>query len=231
MIVAGHQPQYLPYIGFFNKIAKADIFVLVDNIQFTRKTWQQRTLIKSDNKPVYLTIPVKKHGKFGQWINEVEIIDDGWRKKHWKSISLSYNKTPYFHLYKVDLEAFYKKEWLLLNDFCSALLRYLINAIGLKFKKIYTSTELNITGEKTDLLIDICRKAGCDTYLSGSGARAYVQEEKFKAAGLNHVINDYTPIPYTQYGSQFLEGMAIIDVMFMYGPKTMDVIKGDLKAL
>jgi len=226
MIVAGHQPQYMPYLGFFNKISKADVFVFVDNIQFTRKTWQQRTLIKSDNKPVYLTIPVKKHGKFDQLINEVEIIDDGWRKKHWKSIALSYGKTPYFHLYKDALEDFYNKEWLLLNDFCSALVSYLIDAIGIKFKNIYTSSQLNVTGKKTDLLLDICRKTGCDTYLSGSGSKAYVEEEKFKEAGLNHIFNEYMPMTYSQYGEPFIEGMAIIDVMFMYGPKTIDVIKG-----
>jgi len=227
MIVAGHQPQYMPYIGFFNKISKADVFVFVDNIQFTRKTWQQRTLIKSDNKPMYLTIPVKKHGKFDQLINEVEIIDNGWRKKHWKSICLSYGKTPYFHLYKDALEEFYNKEWPLLNDFCSALLRYFIDAIGIKFEKIYTGTELNIHGEKTDLLLDICKKTGCNTYLSGEGALAYVNEEKFKKAGLSHIFNEYTPNPYSQYGKQFIDGMAIIDVMFMNGPKTIDVIKGN----
>ena len=228
MIVAGHQPQYMPYLGFFNKISKADVFVFVDNIQFTRKTWQQRTLIKSDNKPIYLTIPVKKHGKFDQLINEVEIIDDGWRKKHWKSICLSYSKTPYFNLYKGALEEFYNKEWFLLNDFCSALLRYLIDSIGIKFKKIYRSSELNITGEKTDLLIDICQKTGCDTYLSGIGSKNYVEEGKFKEVGLTHIINDYKPIQYAQYGRPFIDGMAIIDVMFMYGPKTIDVIKGAL---
>ncbi|GAI76683.1 unnamed protein product [marine sediment metagenome] len=73
MIVVGHQPQYLPYIGFFNKISKADVFVFADNVQFNKKSWQQRTLIKSNNKPIYLTIPVRKKGRFTQLINEVEI--------------------------------------------------------------------------------------------------------------------------------------------------------------
>jgi len=73
VIVVGHQPQYLPYIGFFNKISKADVFVFADNVQFNKKSWQQRTLIKSNNKPIYLTIPVRKKGRFTQLINEVEI--------------------------------------------------------------------------------------------------------------------------------------------------------------
>src|ERR1035438_5767651 len=111
MVVAGHQPQYIPYVGFFNKISHADVFVFVDNIQFNRKSWQQRTLIKSNNSSIYLTIPVSKKRKDDQLINEVEIIDDGWRNKHWRSILLSYGKTPFFNLYKDELESFYKKEW------------------------------------------------------------------------------------------------------------------------
>jgi hypothetical protein len=228
MIVVGHQPQYIPYFGFFNKISKADVFVFVDNIQFNRKSWQQRTLIKSDNSPVYLTIPVSKKGKYDQLINEVEIIDDGWRKKHWKSIQLSYSKTPYFDLYKEGLESFYNNQWQYLSDFTIALTRFLIDAIGIRFARIEIGSELGLSGEKTDLLLDICRKTGCDTYVSGMGAKSYVEEMKFKEANLFHMFNEYAPKQYTQYGHSFLDGMGIIDVMFMYGPKTIDVIKNQI---
>lgn len=226
MIVAGHQPQYIPYLGFFNKVSQADVFVFVDNVQFNRKSWQQRTLIKSDDNPIYLTIPVNKKGKYYQLINEVEIIDDGWRKKHWRSISLSYKKTPFFHLYSEALEAFYDTEWNLLSDFTIGLTKYLMGAIGLEFARIEIGSALGITGEKTDLLVDICRKTGCDTYLSGSGAKDYFEPERFQEAGLNHIFNDYHPRKYMQYGGPFLDGMAIIDALFMYGPKTIDVVTG-----
>jgi hypothetical protein len=226
MIVVGHQPQYIPYIAFFNKISKADVFVFVDNIQFNRKSWQQRTLIRCNNAPLYLTIPVSKKGKYDQLINEVEIIDDGWRKKHWKTIYLSYHKTPYFDLYKNDLEYFYSREWKYLSDFTSNLIKYFIDAIGIEFKKIYTGSELGIIGEKTNLLIDICRKTGCNTYLSGSGAKAYVDEQLLRDNNLKHVFNEFIPVTYKHYGNSSIDGLGIIDVMFMHGPKTIDIIKG-----
>lgn len=228
MIVAGHGPQYIPYMGFFNKISKADVFVFVDNIQFNRKSWQQRTLIKSNSSSIYLTIPVSKKGKYDQLINEVEIIDDGWRRKHWKSILLSYSKTPYFDLYKDDLESFYNREWKYLSDFTINLTKYLIDAIGIKFNKIELGSQLGIIGEKTDLLIDICRKTGCDTYMSGMGAKSYLEEKKFIEAHLNHIFNEFVSRQYSQYGNSFLDGMGIIDVMFMYGPKTIELIKTNI---
>jgi hypothetical protein len=228
MIVVGHQPQYIPYLGFFNKIAKADIFVFADNLQFNRKSWQQRTLIKSNNQALYLTIPVLKKGKYEQLINEVEIIDNGWRNKHWKTIYLSYHKTPYFDVYKNDLESFYNREWKYLSEFTINLIRYFIDALGIKLKNIFTGTELGISGEKTDLLKDICDKTGCDTYLSGSGAKVYVDEQSFRDSNLNHLFNEFNLVPYKQYGNSFIDGMGIIDAMFMHGPKTIDIVKGNI---
>lgn len=224
MIVAGHQPQYIPHIGFFNKISKADVFVIVDNVQFSRKSWQQRTLIKRDDKELCLTIPALKKGKAEQLINQVEILNDGWQRKHWKSICLAYEKSPYFYMYKDDLESFYTREWTMLAEFTEALLRYFIDAIGIKFKAIYLGSQLGIQGEKTSLLIDICIKTGCDTYLSGSGAKAYLDEQLFLESHLEHRFNEFTPVPYKQHGHSFLPGMGIIDAMFMYGPNTIDLI-------
>lgn len=226
MMVVGHQPQYIPYIAFFNKISKADVFVLVDSVQFNRKSWQQRTLIKHNDSELCLTVPVLKKGRFDQLINEVEIIDNGWRKKHWKSIYLSYHKAPYFDLYKDELECFYNREWRYLSEFTSALIMWAIDAIGIKLKTITTSSELGARGEKTELLLDICRKTGCNTYLSGSGAKAYVDEDLFAANHLSHIFNEFDLRPYKQAGSTFLGGMGIIDVMFMFGPQTIDIIRG-----
>jgi hypothetical protein len=216
----------MPYIGFFNKISKADVFVVVDNVQFNRKSWQQRTLIKCNNAPLFLTIPVLKKGRGDQSINDVEIIDDGWRNKHWKSLFLSYHKTPYFGLYQKELEDFYNHEWKRLSDFTIAMTMFLIDAIGIKFHETCIGSELGITGEKTNLLVDICQRTGCDTYLSGAGARDYVEEDILRGAGLSHIFNEFMPIRYNQYGREFLDGMAIIDAMFMYGPKTLELIKG-----
>lgn len=226
MIVVGHQPQYIPYLGFFNKVSKADIFVFVDNVQFQRQSWQQRTLIKYDGKPLYLTIPVKKKGKYFQNINDVEIIDGRWKNKHWKSICLAYGKTPYFEAYRKDLEFMYQKKWPRLSDFTIEMTNYLLDTIGIRHKAVYIGSKLKISGDKTGLLIDICKKTGADTYLSGDGARVYVNEMQFRHSSLNHVFNNFKHVKYQQYGDGFLEGMGIIDALFMHGPNTLSLIKG-----
>ncbi len=224
MIVVGHQPQYFPYIGFFNKISKGDIFVFADNIQFNSKSWQQRTLIKRDNNPLLLTIPVRKKGHYIQDINKVEIIDDGWRRKHWASIKLAYQKSPYFDLYRDELEEFYNFKWTLLSDFNIQTTLYFIEKLDIKFKKILKGSELNIEGNKTDLLIDICKKTNCDTYISGEGAKNYFEPLKFEEAGLKHIFIENKNIPYKQLGDTFLGGMAIIDLLSMYGPEAAKLI-------
>lgn len=225
MIVVGHQPQYIPYLGFFNKVSKADIFVFVDNVQFNRKSWQQRTLIKYNSKPLYLTIPVKKKGKRAQKINEVEIIDGVWSKKHWKSICLAYSKTPYFEAYRKGLEEIYGRHWDKLADFTIVLTNHLMDVIGIKHKVRYLGSGLGISGEKTNLLVDICKKTSCDTYLSGEGAKAYLDESQFQQNCLKHIFNDFRPAQYHQQGNGFLGGMGIIDVLFMSGPDTLNIIK------
>jgi hypothetical protein len=225
MKVVGHQPQYFPYIGFFNKISQGEIFVYADNIQFNSKSWQQRTLIKRDEKELMLTIPVKKKGNYIQNINEVEIIDDGWRRKHWTSIKLAYKKSPYFEFYMKDLEDFYNFKWALLSDFNIQTTNYFIDKLGIKFKKILKGSDIKITGNKTDLLIDICKKTNCDTYISGEGAKVYFDQTKFDNAGLNHIFINNKLIEYNQLGTTFLPGMAIIDILFMYGPESFKFLK------
>lgn len=225
MIAVGHQPQYYPYIGFFNKISKGDIFIFADNIQFNSKSWQQRTLIKRDNKPLLLTIPVKKKGNYIQNINEVEIIDDGWRRKHWASIKLAYQKAPYFDLYRKELEEFYNFKWNFLSDFNIQTTLYCIEKLDIKFKQILKGSDINIGGNKTDLLIDICRKTNCDTYISGEGARSYFDPLKFEKAGLKHIFSENKAIEYNQLGNTFLSDMAIIDILFMYGNEASKLIE------
>ena len=97
MIVAGHQPEFIPYMGFFSKISKADVFVIVDHIQFNKKYFQNRNKIKTREGWMWLTVPVITKGRFEQKIREVEINNSlNWQRKHWASITLNYQKAPFF---------------------------------------------------------------------------------------------------------------------------------------
>ncbi len=198
MIVAGHQPEFIPYLGFFSKISKADLFVIVDHIQFNKKYFQNRNKIKTREGWMWLTVPVITKGRFEQKICEVEINNSlNWQRKHWASITLNYQKAPFFKEHSGFFEEVYSKEWRLLSEFNEAFIRYILGQLELDVD-VLKSSELGVTGQKTDLLIDICKKTGADTYLQGSGGRDYVEVEKFQDAGLNVVFHEFEHPTYPQ---------------------------------
>lgn len=191
-----HQPQYLPWLGYFDKIDKSDVFIFLDDVQYKKNEWQNRNRIKISGGWQYITVPVKY--KFGQFINEV-VIDNSknWEKNHWNAIVTNYNKARYFRKYCDFFEDVYKREWNYLVDINIFLIEGIIKFLGIKTiygdgKTIYgdertmlkKSSEMNIKEEKTERLLSICKKNGADTYLSGVGAKEYIEEEKFEREGL-----------------------------------------------
>lgn len=217
MVLAGHQPEYLPYIGFFHKIMHCDTFVIVDHVQFNKKTWQNRNRIRTKEGWILLTVPVLTKGKFEQPINEVRINNAlNWETKHWRSIYLNYGKAPFFNTYGDFFEQLYAKKWGKLVDLNETIIRYIIQELGVKVK-IVKSSDFNPQGQKTDLLIDMCKRLGADTYLSGEGGHRYVDESKFRKQNLNHVFQDFHHPTYTQRFEPFIPYMSIVDLMFNYG--------------
>ena len=224
MIVSGHQPEYLPYFGFLCKVIHADVFVLVDHVQFLEKAFQNRNYIRSATDRILLTVPVVTKGRWRQSIRDVEIHNQiGWARRHWKSISLNYRKAPFFEAHGERLEALYDRPWRWLVDLDAALISLVMDGLGIK-KKVLFSSELGVTGHKTDLLLDICRAVGAHTYLSGAGARVYVDEAKFGEAGLAHEFVELRPPVYRQCHPGFVPNLAGIDLLFNCGPAAHDVI-------
>jgi len=224
VIVAGHQPEYLPYFGFFSKIAHADIFVIVDNIQYVKKNYQNRNRIKTHNGWIWLSVPVITKGRFEQNINEVEINNsENWRHKHLKTISLNYKKAPFFDEYIKLFEDIYSKEWQMLSELNEVIIRRIIKILGIDVK-ILKGSELGVSGEKTGLLVDICKKTGADTYLSGSGAKDYVVESMIEEHNLNHKYYEFKHPVYSQLHGEFIPNMSIIDLLFNCGDKSKEYI-------
>jgi len=144
MILVGHQPEYLPYIGFFNKIMLADKFILVDHIQFNKKNWQNRNKIRTRDGWIWLTVPVLSKSKFNQNINEVKINNSiDWKKKHWKSICLNYNKASYFKKYSDFFETVYSLRYEKLINLNESIIRYLLHELDIDIE-ICKSSELKI---------------------------------------------------------------------------------------
>ena len=217
MILAGHQPEYLCYIGFFHKMMHCDKFVLVDHVQFEKKYFQNRNKIRTKEGSILLTIPVFSKGKFEQKINEVEINNNvDWQKKHWRSIVFNYQKAPFFSEYKDFFEQIYSKRWEKLVDINETIIRYIAKQLHINVE-IVKSSEVNPSGYKTDLLIDMCKKLGADSYLSGEGGRLYVDELKFKSNNIESLYTNFQHPVYQQQFEPFITNMSVIDLMFNHG--------------
>lgn len=230
MILVGHQPEYLPYIGFFSKTAQADAFMFVDHVQFLKKSFQNRNKIRigpGSSNWIWLTVPVITRERRFQKINEVEIDNSSnWGEKHWKTIYLNYKKAPFFNVYKNFFEQVYSTKWNLLIDLNEYIICYVFEKIGIKIP-VYKSSNYNFNGAKTDLLIEMCEKLGADTYLSGIGAKnsGYVEEDKFLKHGLNHVYTRFNHPSYPQCFKPFVTSMSIIDLLFNCGKDSLDIIR------
>lgn len=232
MILVAHQPEYLPYIGFFYKVRKADKFLFVDHVQFQKEGFQNRNKIRTGTGLdgwTWLTIPVITKNKSSQKISEVEIDNSRfWAKKHWKSIYLSYHKAPFFNQYKDFFEQIYSKKWEKLADFNETIIRYLFKELDIDVP-IYKSSDYDFKGQKNDLLIEMCEKLGTDTFLTGPGAKkpgekSYIEEEYFEKNNLKHIFSDFKHPIYKQQFEPFIPYMSAIDLLFNYGPESIKII-------
>jgi len=222
MILAGHQPEYLPYLGFFYKVAKANKFVFVDHVQFLKKGFQNRNRIRTapgSNGWTWLTVPVVTKGKRFQKINEVAIDNSTrWGEKHWKTIYLNYHGAKFFKNHQDFFAGLYARKWEKLADLDEEIIHHLFEQLKIKIP-IYKSSDYDFNGAKTDLLTAMCSQFGADTYLSGTGAKTtgYVVEEKFKQRGLNHIFSDFKHPVYPQKFKPFVPNMSVIDFLFNCG--------------
>ena len=227
--VAIVQSNYIPWKGYFDMIAAVDEFVLFDDMQFTRRDWRNRNLIKTPNGAEWLTIPIKIKGKYHQTIRETEIDGDNWALKNWKSLAQNYRRAPYFTEVAEWLEPLYCespcKQLSQVNRlFLEAICRYL--EIG---TKITNSWDYRLTEGKSERLVDICIQAGGTEYISGPAARNYIEEGVFREAGIKVTWFDYDEYPtYPQLWGEFCHGVTILDLLFNCGkssPKFMKHVK------
>jgi hypothetical protein len=216
-VVVGHQPQFMPYIGILNKISKADIYIIVDHVQFVKKYFHNRTFIKVNDAPLLLTVPVLTKGDSFAPINRVKINHtDPWIGKHLKTLRLAYQKAPFFENYYGRIEEIFMKRHELLSDFTSELLIFFLREFEL-VDDIRISSGMGITGARTELLIDLTRAVAGDTYISGAGARDYFDDAVFSPSGFKHMFNEFTHPVYPQLGRKFVKDMGCIDLLFNCG--------------
>ncbi|MBA4372492.1 MAG: hypothetical protein C0402_06475 [Thermodesulfovibrio sp.] len=224
--VAILQSCYIPWKGYFDLINMVDEFILYDDMQYTRRDWRNRNIIKTPTGPLWLTIPVEVKGKYFQKISETKVSANSWREKHWKAICHNYSKANFFK----DYAALFEDLFLGSQEAYLSLINYrFITAIneclGIDTKITWSSDYTLIEG-KTDRLIDICKQAGAGTYVSGPAARGYIDEELFEKEDIRLVWMDYSGYPeYQQLYPPFRHEVSIVDLLFNEGSNAVQYMK------
>ena len=223
-IVAIHQPNYLPWLGFFYKIARCDQFVLLDHVPFSKNSIQNRNRIKTPSGEHWITVPVLTKGRLNQPTNAVEINNNTkWNTSNWNSIRQNYRKAPEFSRYARYFEDLYNHKWKKLVDLSETIIRFVIRELKIE-TEITKSSDLNPEGTSTDMLIDICKKLNAKAYLSGKGGLKYQSEEKFQEAGIMLSYHDFQHPVYPQLYGEFVSHLSIIDLLFNCGVSSSSIL-------
>jgi hypothetical protein len=226
MIVAIHQPQYMPWSGYFHKIAKADLFVVLDDVQFKKNEWQHRNRIRTSQGWQWLSVP--NHYTFPQKISEVTLNNTvDWRGKHLHSLETAYGKAPFFTTYWNVFEEFFARSWDTMADLNGDCVAMLSRLLGIS-TKTERSSAYHFEGASTGRLVNICRHFKADRYLSGSGGKAYLDERLFEEAGIRVEYQEFSPQRYPQHWSasdeEFIPGLSVVDLLFNRGNESRSVL-------
>jgi len=220
MIMAGHQPNYLPWLGYFDKMRKCDIFVIEDMVQFEYHGYTNRNRIKTRGGATWLTVPVKAAAR-RQVINQVEIANDSdrkWRRRHWGTIQANYGRASHWEKFSKFFGDVYKRDWEKLIDLNMYLIKGTMRFLEIDRRLVMAST-LDARGKKGQLIVEQCKALGADTYLSGAGGKAYIDLQEFKDAGLKVVFQDFKYPIYTQLHGSYIPNLSTVDYLFCTGGK------------
>lgn len=213
------QSNYIPWKGYFDAINKADVFVLYDDMQYTKRDWRNRNLIKTAKGLQWLTIPVQVKGKYFQKINETIVSEKDWNKSHWDQIRNAYRQAPYFKTYQSFFEDLYKssnEEYL--SKINHSFLSSICGLLGISTKFMW-SHEFELKGDKSEKLLNICRELNATHYISGPAAKDYLDESLFKAENITVEWMEYNYNEYPQQFPPFQHGVSIIDLLFNCGDR------------
>ena len=224
MKIAIHQANYFPYPGFFHKINQADVFVIQDDIKFVNKVTNRNKIISSSGH-TWINVPIKK-GHQSLPIMDVKINNEiPWKKMNFKKVCAGYNKAKFFHLYKDFFENLYKKEWNNIFDLNFETIKQVLIWLNIK-TKIVIESELDVSGPSTERLVNVCKKLGADTYISGIGGKKYLDEKLFEKNKIILKYQNYNPIKYTQHMSKsFIPNLSIIDLLANAGSESGKLLK------
>jgi hypothetical protein len=227
MIVAIHQPNYLPWLGYFYKMAESDVFVIFDDVQLARgKSYVTRNLVKTSGRVQWLTVPVRDKGELNL-IKDVIISQDGkWQNKHWKTLQGAYARAPYFNKYEAGFREIYGQIWESLCSLNIALIKAIKDMLGIK-AQLVLSSELNVQAIGAEKILGILKSLEADTYITGEGkgSQRYIEEAEFKQNNIKLVYHQFRHPVYHQLWGDFIPNLSIIDLLFNEGEKSLSILK------
>ncbi|MGA9968445.1 MAG: WbqC family protein [Terriglobales bacterium] len=229
MKIAISQPAYLPWLGYLDLIDQVDTFVLLDNVQFEKQSWQHRNRIKTPVGLQWLTVPVLFRGRFGQLINDVEIRDFEFSRNHLRAIELNYRRAPFFDNYFQDLSVRMRttsSRATLIADLDIRLIEWFMDMLGIQ-TRLLLSSRLEQPGRRTELLANICESIGAKQYLSPLGSSAYLLQEidVLLDKGIDVVFQHYEHPKYRQLFPPFCPYASILDLIFNEGERALEVLR------
>ena len=221
MKVAILQPNYIPWRGYFDFFKQCDVFVVYDDVQYTKNDWRNRNIIKTPDGPHWLTIPVKKH-KSDATIKDIVMKENGWEKRHLEAIVQNYSKAPYFdEIYKI-IEQCLTSSYDILSYKCMKIVIDVLDYLGIRVKIVYSSDIGYQQYSPSRRLAKICEHFGASEYLTGDAAKSYLEVEKF--GNIKVLWHKYHEKVYPQLWGDFISRVSIIDTLFCCGRKTYDII-------
>jgi hypothetical protein len=228
MIVSINQPAYLPWLGYFHRIAISDLHIVLDHVQFEKNSFTNRNKVRTSQGSTWLTVPVRTSGRFGELrIDDLEISNDRrWSQKHWDTLRLNYAHAPHFATYQAFFARLYEKRWEHLMPLMCEINRCLLAEFGIR-TTIIASSEMGATGYKDELVLNLCRAVGATTYLSGPLGKNYLREHLFAEAGIRVTYHDYRHPTYRQAHPGFESHMAAVDLLFNCGGESASIMTRD----
>ena len=230
MIISGHQPCYLPWVGVFHKLELSDVFVYMDTVQYLCNDWNNRNLIRVPDGSVWLTVPIDNQNSKGKMLNQIAIssVNHGrrknWQTRHWETIKRNYKKAPYFPRYCDELEAMYTgKTWTSLVALCWEQFNFLREHFELGDKKIVRMSEKAFDGKKSDLILDHCLKLNGKGVVLGENGANYIDIEKFKEKRIKLFFQHFSHPVYEQRYPNFVPKMSALDLLLNHGPESRSI--------
>lgn len=222
-----HQPEHMPWLGFFHKINMANMYVVLDDVQYRRRYFQNRNKIRTKEAWQWLTVPLQKENRNELLIKDAQVFNEDlkWKSKNLESIRLNYCKAKYFKYYWDEFKYIYSKPHSHLLDLNLSLLKFFFEKIGIK-SKIQLSSDLKASGIKGDLIFNICKTVNAKIYISGISGKDYLDIQEFSKNGIKVIIQKFHHPIYKQLHEPFIPCLSIIDLLFNHGDKSLGIING-----